>query len=277
MFAIPYPAIDPVLLQIGPIAIRWYALSYIFGILIGWWYARRLVSNDSLWGPGGSVITKRHLADFVVWVTIGIVAGGRLGYVILYDLPSFFDRPLSIFEIWNGGMSFHGAFIGTALAMYFFARSQKIPVWSLIDIVTTVAPIALFLGRLANFINGELYGRASDVAWAMVFPNDPLQVPRHPSQLYEALLEGAVLFAILWLLVHRAKWLRTPGLITGAFTAGYGTFRTFVEFFREPDAQLGFLSGGLTMGMLLSIPMIIAGLGLIAWKLRQRPAPAGRA
>jgi len=271
VLAIPYPVIDPVALDLGPLEIRWYALAYIGGILGVWLYVRRLVQNERLWGPAGSPITRRNADDFIVWATIGIVAGGRLGYVLIYDLPQFGADPLSIFALWEGGMSFHGAFLGMILAMAIFARIKRIPTWSLIDVVAAGTPAALFIGRLANFVNAELYGRASDVPWAMVFPTDPLQIPRHPSQLYQAGLEGLVLFIILAVLVLRYRMLRHPGFVSGAFAAGYGTFRIFGEFFREPDTHIGFLSGGLTMGMLLSIPMIVAGVAMMIWSSRRGP------
>lgn len=272
MFAIPYPMIDPVLLQIGPLAIRWYALAYVFGIIFGWIYARRIVANDALWGRKGSPITKRRIDDFIVFGTIGIVVGGRLGYVLVYDLQNFLDEPLRIFAIWEGGMSFHGGLIGVVIAAVFFARSTKVPVWSLIDVIAIVTPIGLFIGRIANFINGELYGRVTDVPWAMVFPTGGPE-PRHPSQLYEAALEGLALFLILWFLTYRRKSLRMPGLISGAFVVGYGAARLFAEFFRQPDTQIGedgFLAGGVTMGMLLSVPMILVGIALLISASRRR-------
>jgi phosphatidylglycerol:prolipoprotein diacylglycerol transferase len=275
LFAIPYPVIDPVLMQIGPVSIRWYALSYIAGILLGWLYARRIVVNDALWGPGGSPITKRRIDDFVVFATLGIVIGGRLGYVFIYDLQHFVDQPLSIFALWEGGMSFHGALVGTVVAMALFARYTKIPVWSLVDIVATVTPIGLFLGRIANFINGELYGRVTDVPWAMVFPNGGAE-PRHPSQLYESALEGFVLFWVLWFLVYRFKMLQKPAFLSGAFVAGYGAARTFAEFFRQPDIQIGtngFIAPGITMGMLLSVPMVIIGVATMVWAARRKATP----
>jgi phosphatidylglycerol:prolipoprotein diacylglycerol transferase len=272
-FAIPYPIIDPVLVEFGPIAIRWYALAYIVGILVGWYYARRIVANESLWGPSGSPITRRRVDDFIVFATIGIVAGGRLGYVLVYDLQRFVDEPLSIFALWEGGMSFHGGLVGTVVATALFARYTKIPVWSLIDVLAIVTPIGLFLGRLANFVNGELYGRITDVPWAMVFPNGG-DLPRHPSQLYEAGLEGLALLALMWALAYRGGWLRRPAFISGAFVAFYGSARVFAEFFREPDAQIGFLASGLTMGMLLSIPMIILGVALMIWAAWRGNRPA---
>jgi phosphatidylglycerol:prolipoprotein diacylglycerol transferase len=262
-----------VLLQIGPITIRWYALAYIFGILIGWYYARRIVSNPALWGPGGSPITRRRIDDFVVFGTIGIIVGGRLGYVLIYDLQRFIDAPLSIFALWEGGMSFHGGFIGVVVATALFCRFTKIPVWSLVDVLAVITPVGLFLGRIANFINGELYGRVSDVPWAMVFPTGG-ELPRHPSQLYEAGLEGIVMFVVLWFLAYRGKWLQKPAFMSGAFVALYGTARTFAELFRQPDAQIGFLANGMTMGMLLSIPMILIGIGLMVWAARRSGTPA---
>ncbi len=272
LFVLPFPAIDPVLIEIGPFAIRWYALAYIVGIFIGWWYARRLVANGRLWGVDGAPLRPVDIDDFVVWAAVGIVVGGRLGYVLFYDLPRFIDQPAEIVAVWHGGMSFHGGFLGTILAMVLFARRRGIPIWSLIDVIAPSVTFGLFFGRLANFINGELWGRVSDAPWAMVFP-DAGPLPRHPSQLYEAALEGVVLFVVLRLLIHRYHRLSTPGFVAGGFAAGYGAARTFVEFFREPDVQVGYLAGGLTMGMALSIPMIVAGLALMVWSAR-RPSGA---
>jgi len=268
---IPYPEIDPVLVQLGPFAIRWYALAYIAGILIGWVYARALVRSEKLWG-GKPPMAVIDFDDFILWVTLGIILGGRIGYVLFYNPEHFAEHPLEIIQLWNGGMSFHGGFTGCVVAVVLFARHRGIPFLSLGDITCAVGPIGIFLGRIANFINGELWGRPSEMPWAMVFPGGgPL--PRHPSQLYEAGLEGLVLFAVLAILI-RAGALRRPGLIIGAFALGYGVARCIAELFREPDPQLGFLWGGLTMGMLLSIPMILAGLALIFIALRRRPAPA---
>ena len=270
-----YPDINPVLLQIGPVSVRWYALSYIAGILLGWLYARRIVTNDALWGPAGSPISKRRIDDFVVFATLGIVIGGRLGYVFIYDFQHFVDQPLSILALWEGGMSFHGALVGTVVAMGLFASYTKIPAWSLVDIVATVTPIGLFLGRIANFINGELYGRVTTVPWGMVFPNGGPE-PRHPSQLYESALEGFVLFWVLWFLVYRFKMLRKPAFLSGAFVAGYGAARTFAEFFRQPDVQIGnngFIAPGITMGMLLSVPMVIIGIAVMVWAARRKETP----
>lgn len=272
LLAIPYPSIDPVLIEFGPFAIRWYALSYIFGILVGWWYARRLVGNVWLWGAGGPPMSVRDIDDFVVWATIGIVLGGRIGYVLVYDFPRFAANPASIFALWEGGMSFHGGFLGTVIAMILFAWRRKIPVWSLIDVAAASTPFGLFFGRLANFINAELYGRVTDVPWGMVFPGGGDE-PRHPSQLYEAFFEGIVLFLVLRWLTHRSGKLATPGFVSGAFAVVYGLGRTISEFFREPDIQIGYFAGGLTMGMLLSIPMVIAGAVWMVWSARRGPSP----
>ncbi|MDP3074475.1 prolipoprotein diacylglyceryl transferase [Bradyrhizobium sp.] len=266
---IAFPVFDPVAIAIGPIAIRWYALAYIGGIVLGWLYARALIKNEKLWG-GPAPITLPQMDDFILWVTLGIIVGGRTGYVLFYNLPFFMAHPAEIFELWKGGMSFHGGFLGCVVAVMWFARRNGIPILSLGDITTAVAPIGLLLGRLANFINSELWGRTADasVPWAVVFPNGgPL--PRHPSQLYEAGLEGILLFIILAVMIRMGA-LRRPGLILGSFIAIYAFARIASEFFREPDPQLGFLWGGLTMGMLLSVPMIIAGAILIV-KARRRP------
>src|ERR1700716_3337897 len=269
--AITFPVFDPIAIAIGPLAIRWYALAYISGIVLGWIYARSLVKNERLWG-GPAPITLVQLDDFILWVTIGIIVGGRTGYVLFYNPAFFVQHPTEIFELWKGGMSFHGGSLGCVAAVMRFSRANALSILSLGDITTAVGPIGLFLGRLANFINSELWGRPADesVPWAMVFPNGgPL--PRHPTPLYEAGLEGIVLFTILALMI-RGGALKRPGLILGSFIAIYALARIAGEFFREPDPQLGFLWGGLTMGMLLSVPMIIAGVILIvlAWR---RPAP----
>ncbi len=265
LLIIPYPAFDPVLVHIGPFAIRWYALAYIVGILLGWAYARALLRAETLWG-GKPPMSLLDFDDFVLWVTIGIIVGGRTGYVLFYNLTHFAAHPIEIVQLWNGGMSFHGGFAGCVIAVVLFARKRGISILSLGDITCAVGPIGLFLGRLANFINGELWGRPTDVPWAMVFPGGgPL--PRHPSQLYEATLEGLLLFIVLALLV-RVGALRRPGLIIGVFAAVYAIARSFSEFFREPDAQLGFLWGGATMGQLLSIPLFLTGVGFIVYALK---------
>ena len=271
---IAFPVFDPVAIAIGPIAIRWYALAYIGGIVLGWLYARKIIRSERLWG-GKAPFTVTDFDDFILWVTLGIILGGRTGYVLFYNLSFFAQHPTEIFKLWTGGMSFHGGFMGCVIAVLLFGWKRNISVLSLGDVTCAVGPIGLLLGRLANFINSELWGRPADasVPWRMVFPNGgPL--PRHPSQLYEAGLEGVVLFIILALLI-RGGALKRPGLIIGAFAALYGVARIISEFFREPDPQLGFLWGGLTMGMILSVPMIIAGIAFIAAAWRRGPRTAG--
>jgi len=269
---INFPVFNPVAIAIGPIAVRWYALAYICGIVIGWLYARSLVKNERLWG-GPAPISLVQLDDFILWVTVGIILGGRTGYVLFYNPDFFVHHPAEIFELWKGGMSFHGGFMGCVAAVIWFARANKLSILSLGDITTAVAPVGLLLGRFANFINSELWGRAADpnLPWAMVFPNDRFQLPRHPSQLYEAGLEGVLLFTILAIMI-RLGALKRPGLVLGSFIAIYGLARITGELFREPDEQLGFLWGGLTMGMLLSVPMVIVGAIIIILTLR-RDAP----
>jgi phosphatidylglycerol:prolipoprotein diacylglycerol transferase len=268
---IDFPVFNPVAIAIGPIAIRWYALAYICGIVIGWLYARALLKNEKLWG-GPAPISLAQLDDFILWVTIGIILGGRTGYVLFYNPSFFIQHPAEIFILWKGGMSFHGGFMGCVAAVIWFCRANKLPILPLGDITTAVAPIGLLLGRIANFVNSELWGRAADpdLPWAMIFPNGGPE-PRHPSQLYEAGLEGIVLFTILAIMI-RLGALKRPGLVLGSFVALYGLARITGEMFREPDPQLGFLWGGLTMGMLLSVPMVIAGAIIIMQTLR-RGAP----
>jgi phosphatidylglycerol:prolipoprotein diacylglycerol transferase len=273
LLAIPFPAIDPVLIAIGPFQIRWYALSYIVGIFFGWWWARRLAGNAKLWGPGGAPLAPRDIDDFVVWATLGIILGGRAGYVLFYDLPRFLENPGAIFAIWEGGMSFHGGFLGTVLAMVLFARSRKIPTWSLIDVIAASVPPGILLVRIANFINGELWGKPTDLPWGVAFPMAGPE-PRHPTQLYEGLLEGAALFLLLLFLTHKQKRLRQPAFVSGVFAAWYGATRILIEFVRVPDVQIGYLWGPLTLGMLLSLPMLVAGIALTIWAVRHTPAVA---
>ena len=276
VFAIPFPVIDPVAVSFGPIAIKWYGLAHVAGLLGGWWYARRLAAAESLWG-GRARPTPDSLDDMLLFVAFGVVLGGRIGFVLFYDLPRYLARPQDIVAVWQGGMSFHGGLVGAATGLWLFAKRRGYPVRSVFDIAATVVPIGLFLGRIANFINAELWGRpAPDVPWAMVFPNAG-PVPRHPSQLYEAFAEGLLLFVLLGLVV-RAGGLKRPGLVAGLFGMGYALARIACEFFREPDPQLGFLfgtgagaGGGLTMGMLLSLPLFAAGL-VLALRARRKAA-----
>jgi len=262
---LPFPAINPILIQWGPLAIRWYALAYIAGLIAGWALIRRIVANDRLWG-GAARPTPDSIDDLLVYCAIGVIVGGRLGNVLFYDPGYYLARPIEIIEVWKGGMAFHGGLIGAALGVALFARRYRTPLLSVFDLASLAAPIGIFLGRLANFIKPELWGRPTDVPWAMIFPGSD-GLPRHPSQIYEALLEGLAVFVIL-LLATRAGALRRPGLIAGAFGALYGAARIFSEFFRDPDPRLEDLGHGLTMGMVLSAPLIVIGLGLIAWSLR---------
>lgn len=267
--ALAFPDIDPVIVRLGPLAIHWYGVAYIVGILFGWWYAKRLIVDSRLWPAGGASMKPEDIDDFLVWAAVGIVAGGRVGYILFYDLARYIANPLDILAVWQGGMSFHGGFAGTVIAMVLFARKRGIRVWSLFDVIAAGTPVALGLVRCANFVNSELWGRITDVPWAVEFPNGG-PFDRHPSQLYEALLEGVALFLVLRLLTHPMLRLKRPGFIAGAFVTGYGLVRIVVENYREPDAQLGYLAGGwLTMGMVLSIPMVLAG----AWAMATAREP----
>jgi phosphatidylglycerol:prolipoprotein diacylglycerol transferase len=258
MFVIPYPVIDPVLVQFGPFAIRWYALAYIVGLVIGWRYCLAIAKRPP------KVARPQDIDDFLVWATLGVVLGGRIGYVLFYKPGYYIENPGEIIALWHGGMSFHGGAAGVFVALALFCRQRGIPLLGLSDIIACAVPIGLFFGRIANFINGELWGRVSDVPWAMVFPNaGPL--PRHPSQLYEASLEGVVLFCLLFALQRFAGLRSREGAICGVFLVGYAVARIIGEMFREPDAQLGFLFLGVTMGQLLSVPLLLAGAWLI-WR-----------
>jgi phosphatidylglycerol---prolipoprotein diacylglyceryl transferase len=281
MFAIPFPVIDPVAVSLGPVSVKWYGLAYVAGLLGGWWYSRRLAATERLWGSGQPRPSVLSLDDMIVYAALGIILGGRLGFVLFYDLERYISRPQDILAVWQGGMSFHGGLIGAMLALILFARKEKVPVLSIFDIASTVVPIGLFLGRIANFINAELWGRpAPDFAYAMVFP-DAGPVPRHPSQLYEAATEGLLLFVLLAWCVNRFGF-RRPGLISGIFGIGYALARIGCEFFREPDPQLGFLfgtgvdalKGGITMGMLLSLPVLVVGIWLVLRARAVHPKPA---
>ncbi|WP_421990058.1 prolipoprotein diacylglyceryl transferase [Roseococcus sp.] len=254
--------IDPIAIQIGPLAIRWYALAYIAGIVLGWRLMRRLVVAEP------KMATPEQVDDFVTWATLGVILGGRLGYVLFYRPGHYLFHPLEALMVWQGGMSFHGGLLGVVVATVLFCRSQKLNILGFGDRVAIVAPIGLFFGRIANFINGELWGRAADVPWAMVFPGDRMQIPRHPSQLYQAGMEGLLLFTLLIVLWSFPANRRRPGFFLGAMAAGYGVARIIGEFFREPDANLGFLFAGATMGQLLSLPMVLVGAFLI-WRSRR--------
>jgi len=256
-FAITFPSIDPVLVEIGPIAIRWYALAYIAGLFLGVWHMKRLTHTE--------IIKKAHVDDFFIWAFIGILVGGRLGYVLFYKPVFYLQNPSQILMTWQGGMSFHGGLIGVVTAIVLFAHYRKINMWSLADIVGCSVPIGLGLGRLANFVNGELYGRISpDTPWAMVFPGGGPE-PRHPSQLYQAALEGFLLFIVLNVLWQRYSVRNRPGLLCGVFCIGYGLMRIVGELFRQPDSHLGYLVAGTTIGQWLSLPMVCFGIYAI-WR-----------
>jgi phosphatidylglycerol:prolipoprotein diacylglycerol transferase len=257
LLLLPYPEIDPVLIQLGPFAIRWYALAYIAGLVLGWQIMRRVCVQPP------KILSPEKIDDFLLWAALGVILGGRLGYVLFYKPSFYLSQPLSILTVWEGGMSFHGGFLGVVVAITAFAIRNKVPIFMLSDLVAMVVPIGLFFGRIANFINGELWGRSTDVAWAMVFPRGgPL--PRHPSQLYQAFFEGVVLLSVMVLVWRLTDGRRRPGLLTGVFCVGYGIARIVGEVFREPDAFLGYIWGPLTMGMLLSVPLLVFGGWLIA-------------
>ncbi len=266
LFALPFPVIDPIAFSLGPVAVRWYALAYIFGLLLAVWYAKRLVRDRSLWPGSEPSTTPAQLDDLLLWCTLGVVLGGRLGYVLFYNPAYFLAHPGEILQMWQGGMSFHGGFLGVVLACLIYGRRKGIGLDQLLDLGAASVPIGLFLGRLANFINGELYGRETDVPWAVLFPIPPdghLEA-RHPSQLYEAVLEGILLFLAVRVVTHVWKKLPAPGFASGVFALWYGASRIIVEFVREPDAHIGYLAGGwLTMGMILSLPLIAVGVWLI--------------
>jgi phosphatidylglycerol---prolipoprotein diacylglyceryl transferase len=262
-FTIPYPAIDPVLIEIGPFVIRWYALAYIAGLVIGWRWCLMLAKRPP------QFVTALAVDDFLVWATLGVVLGGRLGYVLFYKPDYYFAHPLEALQVWHGGMSFHGGALGVIAAIVLFCRQRKLSILSFGDIIVCAVPIGLFFGRIANFINSELWGRVTDVPWAMVFPNGGPE-PRHPSQLYEAGLEGIALFVIINGLERFTAIRLRPGALSGVFLIGYGVARSIAELFREPDAFLGYLAFGLTMGQWLSLPLIIIGLILLLRPQRRR-------
>ncbi|MGH7004509.1 MAG: prolipoprotein diacylglyceryl transferase [Alphaproteobacteria bacterium] len=268
LLAIPYPRIDPVAFAIGPVAVRWYALAYVAGLVFAWWHVRKIASKRP---APQRILEKKDVDDLLFWATLGVVLGGRLGYVLFYK-PGYYIHHLDeVFQLWHGGMSFHGGLIGVALAIVWISRSRKKRLLSVMDVAACATPIGLFLGRMANFVNGELWGRPSDVSWAMVFPADPEQLARHPSQLYQGFLEGLCLFAFLWIMRKRGDALSRPGELGGWFCVGYGVARIVGELFREPDRHLGYLLGPITMGMVLSLPLVAIGVWLV-WRARKRAA-----
>ncbi len=292
---IPFPDINPEIFAIDAfglhLALRWYALAYIVGILIGWWIIRRAIATARLWREGAVPMSPRQLEDLVTWIVLGVILGGRLGFVLFYQPAYYLANPGEIVQIWTGGMSFHGGFLGVVLAVWLYSRRHGLPTASIADLLALGATPAIFLVRIANFINNELWGRPTDLPWGVIFPGEAAQdcldvaglCARHPSQIYEALLEGALLGTILLVLAWRRGWLRRPGMLTGLFFTGYGMARFTVEFFRQADAQfitpdnpLGHtlrLGGyGLTQGQLLSLPMVVVGIGVLIWAHRRERA-----
>ncbi len=269
VLAIPFPNIDPVAFEIGPFAVKWYGLAYLAGLLLGWYYIRRLLKEPKLWVNDQPPFAPAKVDDLLIYITAGVVLGGRLGFVLFYEPSYYLANPADIIAIWKGGMSFHGAFVGCGIAIWIFARRNGINPWSTADLCTASVPIGIFFGRIANFINGELFGRPTDVPWGMVFPEarihypDVEPTPRHPSQLYEAALEGLLLFVVIRILTHHFGALKNPGLVTGVFLVGYALARSTGELFREPHFAHGLNIGPLTVGIAYSIPMLLVGLVVI--------------
>jgi phosphatidylglycerol---prolipoprotein diacylglyceryl transferase len=280
ILAIPFPDIDPVALSLGPLTVKWYGLAYMVGLLLGWFYIRRLLARESLWPHGRAPFEVNKSDDLLLYMTVGVVVGGRLGSVLFYEPGYYLANPLEIFAVWKGGMAFHGALLGCGLAIWAFAMRNNVNAFSTMDLCAAAVPLGLFFGRVANFINGELYGRPTDMPWGMVFPSvqvdlaalpeavrqslgwDPLE-PRHPSQLYQAALEGIALFVLLRFMTHNKGALQSPGLVTGVFLIGYGLARSFSELFRQPDMFHAFTAHGLTPGIVYSIPMIVIGVWFV--------------
>jgi phosphatidylglycerol:prolipoprotein diacylglycerol transferase len=269
---LPFPHFDPVLIHLGPIAIRWYAIAYIAGILLGWRYGVWLTRDARLWRGSKPTIDERQIDDLVLWLTLAILVGGRLGSILFYNTSVIWTDPLEIFQPWHGGMSFHGAFLAVTGVIIWFAWRNKVDMLRLGDLVAPCVPFGLFFGRIANFINGELWGRPTTLPWGIIFPNAGPE-PRHPSELYEAGLEGLALFVILRIATHHLKWLPRRGAITGLFVTFYGLFRILLENVREPDRNMPHFPLGLTMGIMLSIPMVAVGLWML-WLSRQPGALA---
>lgn len=269
MSVIEFPNISPIAVEIGPIAIRWYSLGYIAGLAFVWWYVRRLTTKPQ------APMSAQHIDDFITWAMLAIIIGGRLGYVLFYRFDYYMENPGDIIRLWDGGMAFHGGLLGVILTVFWFVKKNKLDLMRVADVLTLVSPVGIGLVRLANFVNGELWGRATDVPWAMVFPADRFGLPRHPSQLYEALAEGLLLFLVLQFLYHKTRLAKdAPGVIAGVFFAGYGLARFLVEFVREPDAEIIL---GLTRGQLLTVPMFLFAAWLINNGLKTRRAKLAKA
>ena len=257
---IPFPNPDPVALYLGPVHVKWYGLAYMAGLLLGWLYVRRLIARPSLWS-GKAPLTRDQADNLLLWTTLGVVVGGRLGFVLFYE-PGLLANPAEIPAVWHGGMAFHGGVLGVVIATWLFSKVNKLNFLSIGDGIAAAVPIGLFFGRIANFINGEVFGRPTDVPWALVFPLGGPE-PRHPSQLYEAFFEGLVLFFVLSWLIQKKGALSHPGFIAGMFLIGYAIARIFCEFFRDPDADQYFTFGIFSLGMLYSVPMLVAGIYLV--------------
>lgn len=262
--ALEFPAIDPIAFTLGPFSVRWYALAYVAGFLLGWWYAVYLVKRGGATRPN-----KLDIDDYLPWAIAAVILGGRLGYVLFYQAPLYMDQPLEIFKIWHGGMSYHGGVIGVVISLIVYARLKKIPLLRLCDIAGCAAPIGIFFGRITNFINGELYGKVTDAPWGVIFPGGG-EMPRHPSQIYEAVLEGLCLFLVLFALSRVEKIRERPGFLSGMYFFGYGVFRSIAEIFREPDFYLGAVLGPMSMGQVLSVPMMLAGIFLMVFAFRKQ-------
>ncbi len=267
LFAIPYPNIDPVAFSLGPVSVKWYGLAYMAGLLLGWTYVKRLIANNKLWRANTSPFPVTMVDDLLLFVTLGVVIGGRLGHVLFYEPEYYLSNPSQILKIWQGGMAFHGGALGVTLALWMFSLWRRYSVLSLADVVTAAVPIGLFFGRIANFINSEVVGTVSTVPWAIAFPGYG-ELPRHPAMLYEALLEGAVLFAILYWMIHKRGSLKLPGMTVGAFLAGYGLFRMFVELFKIEEYRILFEGLPITRGMAYSVPMVLVG-GYLMWRAKR--------
>ncbi|MDX2259853.1 MAG: prolipoprotein diacylglyceryl transferase [Hyphomicrobiaceae bacterium] len=270
--AIPFPAFDPVAIEIGPIAIRWYGLAYAAGLLLGWLYIRRLLATPALWPRSSPPMQPDDVDELLVFVTLGVVVGGRLGHILFYEPAHYLAHPLEVFAIWKGGMAFHGGLVGTAIAMLLYARRRGVSVWPVMDVVAAAVPIGLLFGRLANFVNGEIVGSPTDMPWGMVFPGWGSE-PRHPAMLYEAALEGIALFALLRYATHTQGTLKLPGLTTGLFLVGYAAFRIFCELFKFVDYRMLHPDLPVTKGMVYSLPMLLVGIWFVI-AARRRAAEA---
>ncbi len=278
LMAIPFPGIDPVAISLGPLHVRWYGLAYLAGLVLGWLYMRYLLRDQSLW-RGAAPMRPEQADDFLLWATLGTVIGGRVGFFLLYEPTMLIEHPLRFFAVWQGGMAFHGGLIGVILAIYLFARVNRIPFLSLGDLAGAVVPFGLFFGRIANFINGEVYGRLTNVPWAVDFPPSVLEPgdlpgPRHPTQIYEAFLEGIVIFLLIRYLTHSRGSLKRPGLTAGAFLCAYAAARITVEFFKQWDYAEFFTTRYFSEGMVYSLPMFAFGAYLILRATHRATRPA---